>query len=131
MEDVESLVKTTLGEIEKVLSTKTVVGEPMTIEGNTLIPLISVGFGFGAGGGSGMGMAKQKGEGAGAGTGGGAGVKPVAVIIINKDGVRVEPIMGSMATAIERIGEAVPKSLEKLMEKWWERRKGKEEKQEG
>ena len=118
MEDVESLVKTTLGEIEKVLSTKTVVGEPITIEGNTLIPLISVGFGFGAGGGSGTGMAKQKGEGFGSGSGGGAGVKPVAVIIINKDGVRVEPIMGSMATAIERIGEALPKSMEKLMEKW-------------
>jgi len=126
MEDVENLVKTTLGEIEKMLSTKTVVGEPMTIEGNTLIPLISVGFGFGAGGGSGAGMAKQKGEGAGAGTAGGAGVKPVAVIIINKEGVKVEPIMGGMATAIERVGEAVPKALEK----WWERRKGKEEKKE-
>ena len=33
MEIVENLVKTTLGEIEKVLSTKTVVGEPLTIEG--------------------------------------------------------------------------------------------------
>ena len=132
MEDVENLVKTTLGEIEKMLSTKTVVGEPMTIEGNTLIPLISVGFGFGAGGGSGAGMAKQKGEGAGAGTGGGAGVKPVAVIIVNKEGVKVEPIMGGMATAIERVGEAVPKALEKFMEKWWERRKEKkEEKKEG
>ena len=128
MADVESLVKTTIGEIEKLLSTKTVVGEPITIEGNTLIPLISIGFGFGAGAGLGMGMAKQKGEGAGAGTGGGAGVKPVAVIIINKEGVRIEPIMGGMATAIERVGEAVPKALEK----WWERRKEKkEEKKEG
>ena len=52
MEIVENLVKTTLGEIEKVLSTRTVVGEPITIEGATLIPLISVGFGFGAGGGN-------------------------------------------------------------------------------
>jgi uncharacterized spore protein YtfJ len=109
-----------------VLSTKTVVGEPVTIEGNTLIPLISIGFCFGAVGGSGVGMAKQKGEGAGAGTGGGAGVKPVAVIIINKEGVRIEPIMGSMATAIERIAEVVPNSLERVLEKWWESRKEKE-----
>ena len=130
MAEVESVVRTTLEEIEKVLSTKTVVGEPITIEGNTLIPLISIGFGFGAGAGSGMGMAKQKGEGTGAGTGGGAGVKPVAVIIINKEGVRIEPIMGSLATAIERVGEAVPNDLEKFMEKWWERREGKEEKKE-
>lgn len=127
MAEVESVVKTTLEEIEKVLSTKTVVGEPITIEGNTLIPLISIGFGFGALAGTGMGK-MQKGEGSGAGTGGGAGVKPVAVIIINKEGVKIEPIMGSMATAIERIGEAVPKSIENFVEKWWERKKEEEEK---
>jgi uncharacterized spore protein YtfJ len=119
MEIVESLVKTTLGEIEKVLSTKTVVGEPLTIEGITLIPLISAGFGFGAGGGSGKGETKQKGEGIGGGTGGGAWVKPVAVIIISKEGVKIEPIMGSLAGAIEKLGETIPQ----MIEKWWERRK--------
>ena len=119
MEDVENLVKITLGEIEKVLSTKTVVGEPMTIEGTTLVPLISAGFGFGAGGGSGRGEAKQKGEGSGGGTGGGAWVKPAAVVIIDKAGVRVEPIIGSLAGAIEKIGETIPR----MMEKWWERKK--------
>ncbi len=129
MAEVESIVKATLEEIEKVLSTKTVVGEPITIEGNTLMPLISIGFGFGALAGTGMGK-MQKGEGSGAGTGGGAGVKPMAAIIINKEGVKIEPIMGSMATAIERIGEAVPKSIEKFVEKWWERKKGEEEKKE-
>jgi uncharacterized spore protein YtfJ len=119
MELVENLIKTTLGEIEKVLSTKTVVGEPLTIEGNTLIPLISAGFGFGAGGGSGKGEAKQKGEGTGGGAGGGAWVKPVAVIIVTKEGVKIEPIMGSLAGAIEKLGETIPQ----MIEKWWERRK--------
>ena len=37
---IENLVKTTLAEIEKLLSTKTVVGEPITIEGTTIVPLI-------------------------------------------------------------------------------------------
>ena len=119
MEIVESLVKSTLGEIEKVLSSKTVVGEPLVVEGTTLIPLISAGFGFGAGGGSGRGESKQKGEGTGGGTGGGAYVKPVAVVIINKDGVRVEPIMGSLAGAMEKLGETIPN----MLEKWWEHRK--------
>ncbi len=121
MEYVENLVKAALGEIEKVLSTKTVVGEPLTIEGITLIPLISAGFGFGAGGGSGKGEAKQKGEGAGGGTGGGAWVKPVAVVIVSKDGVKIEPIMGILAGAMEKLGEMVPQ----MIEKWWERRKEK------
>ncbi len=127
MEVVENLVKTTLGEIEKVLSTKTVVGEPISVEGTTIIPLISVGFGFGAGGGEAKGEAKQKGEGAGGGTGGGAGVKPIALIIIDKEGVRVESIKGSMAAAIEKIGETIPNMIEKCMDmcaqKWGERKK--------
>ncbi len=123
MEIVESLTKTTLGEIEKVLTTRTVVGEPITIEGTTLIPLISIGFGFGAGGGSGKGEAKQQGEGTGGGTGGGAWVRPKALVIIDKDGVRIEPIPGSISTAIEKIGEAVPKMVENVAGKWTERKK--------
>lgn len=123
MEVVDSLVKTTLGEIEKVLSTRTVVGEPITVQEATLIPLISVGFGFGAGGGSGRGEAKQKGEGTGGGTGGGAWVRPVAVIIADKEGVRIEPIRGGLSTAIERIGEIIPQTIEKGLEKWRERSK--------
>ena len=127
MEEVDSLVKTTLGEIEKVLSTRTVVGEPINVQDATLIPLISVGFGFGAGGGSGRGEAKQKGEGSGGGTGGGAWVKPIAIVIIDKQGVRIESIRGSLATVIEKIGETIPQMIEKCvescMEKWRERKK--------
>jgi uncharacterized spore protein YtfJ len=122
MEIVENLVKTTLGEIEKVLSTKTVVGEPMTVEGATLIPLITAGFGFGAGGGEGKGEAKQKGEGAGGGTGGGAWVKPVAIIIIDKQGARIEPIRGGLAAAVEKMAETCPRIMEKCIEKWGERK---------
>jgi len=109
MENIEALLKTALGEVEQLLNTKTVIGEPITIEGNTLIPLVSIGFGFGAGGGSGKGDDPLKGEGAGAGTGGGGGIKPVAIIIINQDGVRVEPIKGGAASAFEKIGEAIAK----------------------
>lgn len=123
MEVVENLIKTTLGEIEKVLSTRTVVGEPITIQDVTLIPLISVGFGFGAGGGEGRGEAKQKGEGSGGGAGGGAWVRPKAVIIIDKEGVRIEPIMGSISYAIEKVGERIPQMVEKCIEKWEDRKK--------
>jgi uncharacterized spore protein YtfJ len=124
MDVVENLVKTTLGEIEKVLSTRTVVGEPIAVQDATLIPLISVGFGFGAGGGEGKGEAKQKGEGMGGGTGGGAWVRPKAVITVDKGGVRIEPVMGSMATAVEKIGEIIPRMMEKCIETWGERKKG-------
>jgi uncharacterized spore protein YtfJ len=103
MKDVEGLFKTTVDEIERMLNSKTVVGEPMTVEGNTLIPLVSLGFGFGAGGGTGQIKAGE--EASGGGTGGGGGVKPVALIIINADGVRVEPIKGGAASVLEKMVE--------------------------
>jgi len=123
MDDVEKLVKTTLGEIEKVLDSKTVVGEPMVIEGTTLIPLMSVGFGFAAGGGSGKGETKEAVEGGGSGSGGGAGVRPIAIIVIDKEGVRIEPIKGGWAAAIEKFSETIPDIAAKITEKWGERQK--------
>lgn len=117
MEEVEKLVKTSLGEIEKLLSTKSVIGEPITIEGNTIIPLINIGFGFGAGGGSCKGEKTSKGEGTGGGAGGGGGIKPIAIVIISKDGVKVEPIKGSTASALEKFGDIIGKAIERHGEK--------------
>ena len=110
MEDVERLLKTAMGEIERMLNTKTVVGEPIAIEGNTLIPLVSVGFGFGAGGGTGKMKAGGAGEGTGGGARGGGGVKPIALIIINNDGVRLEPIKGAATSVLEKVAETISKT---------------------
>ncbi|MDH3460353.1 MAG: spore germination protein GerW family protein [Burkholderiaceae bacterium] len=105
--DIDNLFAKAIGEIERILNTKTVVGEPITVEGNTLIPLISVGFGFGVG--SGEGVDPKKGAGSGGGTGAGGGVKPVALIIINKDGVRVEPIKGAAASLLDKVADVASK----------------------
>lgn len=126
MDDIEKLIKTTLGEVQKVLNSKTVVGEPITINSTTIIPLLSVGFGIGAGGATGIGDDKQAGEGSGSGSAGGAGAKPIAVIIIDKNGARIEPIKGGIAAALEKLVETVPEVIEKVAEKWGE---GKKEEQ--
>ncbi|MDH4276361.1 MAG: spore germination protein GerW family protein [Gammaproteobacteria bacterium] len=109
MKNVEQLFTSTVSELERILNTKTVVGEPITIDGNTLIPLVSLGFGFGAGGGEGTDPNKVAGT--GGGTGGGGGIKPVALIIINKDGVRVESIKGGTASVLEKAVETVGNAL--------------------
>ncbi|HSC26887.1 MAG TPA: spore germination protein GerW family protein [Vicinamibacterales bacterium] len=110
-------MKTTLGEIERLLNTRTVVGEPISMEGNTVIPLISIGFCFGAGGGSGKEAKTISGEAFGGGSGGGGGIKPVAIIVVNKQGVRVEPVRKAAATIVEKVGEAIGRIVEKRGEK--------------
>jgi len=116
MEDVEKLTKTTMGEIERLLNTKSVIGEPITVEGNTIVPLISIGFGFGAGGGTGTSEKKEKGSGTGSGTGGGGGIKPIAVVVINKDGVHMAPA-GGAANVMEKFAEVIGQAIEKRSEK--------------
>ena len=96
-----------ISEIEPMLSTKTVVGDPITVDGNTLIPLISVGFGFGVG--TGEGNDPKKGAGNSGGAGGGGGVKPVGVIIINKDGVRLETVKGGAASLVDKLVDVASK----------------------
>ncbi len=114
MDTLENLVKTTLAEIEKILNSKTVMGEPITIEDSTIIPLTKVGFGFGIG--SGSGKAKEKEEGAGGGIGGGGGVRPVAMIIVNKDGVKIEPVTNK-TSVLEKLGETIPQIIDKVGQK--------------
>ena len=123
MEDVENMVRTTISQIEKVLSSKTVIGEPITVGETTLIPLLSMGFGFGAAGGAGKADAKQSGDGLKGGTGGAGGMRPIAIIIIDKEGVRIEPIKSSVAAALEKLGDKVPGVVEKIADRWGERKK--------
>ena len=60
----------TLGELERMLDAKNVVGEPMEIGGATVIPLVNMGFGFGAGAGGGGGRSNNGEQGEGGGGGG-------------------------------------------------------------
>lgn len=85
-----------------------VYSEPVTSGDYTVITAseISVGLGFGYGGGGGAGPVPTEGEeeetgtskegigfGSGGGGGGGSSARPVAAIIVDPNGVRVEPIV--------------------------------------
>ncbi|HEY3496056.1 MAG TPA: spore germination protein GerW family protein [Polyangiaceae bacterium] len=107
--DIMKLVEGAARELEQILSSKTVVGAPLEIHGRTIIPLISVGFGIGVGGGKGT--DRKNGEGGGSAVGFGGGVKPVAVVISDASGIRVETIKGSAATAAEHIAETIGKVM--------------------
>jgi uncharacterized spore protein YtfJ len=120
MTEVEALLKATIGEMERLLATKTVIGEPITAGGKTVIPLLSVGAGFGAGAGAG-----KEDEGTSGGAGGGFGIKPVAVIIIEEESVRVEPVEKKPGSLIEQLADKIPSLIKKEIDER-EERKGKE-----
>jgi uncharacterized spore protein YtfJ len=124
MSEVETLLKATITEMERLLISKTVIGEPITSGENTVVPLLSVGAGFGAGAGSGRGD-----EGASGGAGGGFGIKPIAVIVIEKDTVRVEPVRKGGGSLIEQLADKVPQLIKKEIDEREEKKhKGSEEK---
>ena len=117
MTEIEALLKATIGEMERLLASKTVIGEPITAEGKTVIPLLSVGAGFGVGAGSGKGD-----EGTGGGAGGGFGMRPVAVIVIEEDAVRVEPVRKGGGSIIEQLADKVPQLIKKEIDEREERK---------
>jgi len=109
MEGLSEIIRTIAGEMQKSLSVRTVVGDPISIEGKTIVPLVSVGMGFGAGAGSG----KEQTSGGGGG-GGGLGMKPVAVIIIDAQGIKVESLQSPKTSLMKQLAEAVPKLAESM-----------------
>ncbi len=113
MEGLADIIRTITGEMQKSLSARTVVGDPISIEGKTIVPLVSVGMGFGAGAGSG----KEQATGTGGGGGGAMGMKPVAVIIIDDQGVKVERLKSPKPSLMEQLAEAMPKLAESMPKK--------------
>ena len=49
-------------------------------------------------------------------TGGGGGIKPVAIVVINEDGVKVEPGKRGSGRVLERIVDTIAKAREKKSE---------------
>ena len=108
MEDVETLLKGSVEELDRLLNAKNVLGDPIERDGATVIPIVSYGFGFGAGG-----NVAQK-SGSSAGTGAGGGIKPLGAIIFDKDGARVESVKGALTNMAEIIGETATAVADKV-----------------
>ncbi len=107
--NLEETLKVLTERIANMISTKTVIGEHITIEGRTIIPVTRVSFGFGSGSGEGKGKAGD--QGAGSGGGAGACVQPIAFLVVSKEEVQLFAIKEK--GVIERISEIIPEIMEK------------------
>ena len=119
IQDMEKMIQAALGQIEGVLDSKNVVGQPLTVGDYTIVPLISIGFGFGVGTGTAKSEEFIKGEGVGGASAGGGGMKPVAVVVIGPQGAKVEPLKGATASLLESLAANVKHT--------WPKRKSEED----
>ncbi len=108
---IDNLVKNTLHELQELMATKTVVGEPVNAGDHLVLPVSKVAFGFASGGGSGEADAKEKGKGTGEGIGGGWSIEPVAFVIVGKEGAKLLTI-GENEGIGSKIMDLAPKVMD-------------------
>jgi len=110
--------------IERLISSKTVIGDPITIGGITLVPVVDVVFGLGSSGaGDTPGAARAATDGHDPGKvkdgavtfATGARVSPRALIVIKADQVEVYPL--SAGSPIERILDRLPSLTGTILDK--------------
>lgn len=110
MSNLNANLETLFGKMEDFVSTKTVVGEPLTIGDMIIIPLVDVAFGVGAGSTDSAAEKDKKESGAG---GLGAKISPSAVIVINKSG-EIQLVNIKNQNAVNKLIDMVPGIAGKL-----------------
>jgi uncharacterized spore protein YtfJ len=107
--NVVDILKSVVGELKDIARSETIIGQPVTVGEQTVIPVVKISVGFGAGGG--QGEQEKNGGGFGGGGGGGARIEPIAFIIMDKSGVSLLPVAKGKW---EGLIEAIPGFAKKL-----------------
>ena len=114
-QNIPNMLENTIAKIREMVDVNSVIGEPITAEGVTIIPISKVSVGFGGGGSDYVSRNLNKQENPfGGGAGGGVKVTPVAFLIIKDGSVRMLPVAAPANTTADRIVEQVPDLLDKV-----------------
>lgn len=114
----EEMLRTTAGELDRLLSADHVVGTRLELEDRVVLPIVEYGFGLGAGEGKG-----PSGSGGG-GSGGGGGISPVALVVMERgvkgpEGMQIFTLRkeGHLAQALRIFSEKLaPQVIDALKE---------------
>ncbi|AOZ91410.1 GerW family sporulation protein [Paenibacillus crassostreae] len=129
MEDhpIKGLMQTAMENLKSMVDVNTIVGDPVqTPDGSVILPISKVAFGFAAGGSDFNVDRKAKSSGSssnehqdskrlpfGGGTGGGVSIRPIAFLVVGKDGVYILPL-DSQTHIYEKLIDTVPYVMEKI-----------------
>jgi uncharacterized spore protein YtfJ len=105
-------VETLVSHLHNLVSSKTVIGEPIVSGNATIIPILTASFGFGLG--SGEGTEPNKSAGKGGGGGAGAKLSPTALVIIQEGDIKVYSL--SQKGSLDKLMELAPSIISKIKE---------------
>ena len=109
--NMEYLNNNVLGNLKDLIRTETVIGDPIRMEGLTIIPVSRVTFGFGAGG---TDLGKEvNADKFGGGSGAGVTVQPVAFLVVKEGHVQLLQLADKNNTA-DRVVNMVPDVVDKI-----------------
>lgn len=110
---IKSIMDVTMDKLRAMVDANTIIGDPIVVDGVTLIPVSKVSFGL-ATGGSDFPSKTQSGL---FGGGGGAGVtvSPVAFIAVSEGNVKMMPVYNEL-NSFDKAFALAPEVLEKVKE---------------
>ncbi len=110
-----NMLENTIAKIREMVDVNSVIGDPITADGVTIIPVSKVSVGFGGGGSDYVSKNANKQDNPfGGGAGGGVKVTPVAFLIVKDGNVRMLPVATPANTTADRIVEMIPDTLDKV-----------------
>ncbi|MCL2550268.1 MAG: sporulation protein [Methanimicrococcus sp.] len=111
---IQEVISEVTEELEKIVSTQTVIGDPITVSGKTFIPITRLSVGFASGG---FERGSKTGGNVPYGGGGGAGAKvePIAFIVIDNEKTELLTIKESqLEDEIVRFLSLIPSIIDKV-----------------
>ena len=110
-----NMLENTIAKIREMVDANSVIGNPITLDGITIIPISKVSVGFGGGGSDYVSKNPNKQENPfGGGAGGGVKVTPLAFLIIKGESVRMLPVAEPANTTVDRLVEQIPDVLDRI-----------------
>lgn len=110
---IQAILDTTMDKLKAMVNADVITGDPIVVDGLTLIPVSKVAYGV-ATGGSDFATKNQKGL-FGGGSGAGVTVSPIAFLVIKDGNVKMVPIYNELTT-LEKAVNMAPEIIDKAKE---------------
>ena len=110
---IEGMMGVTMEKIRQLVDANTIIGEPITVDGATIIPISRVTFGFASGGTDFDGKNAANKDLFGGGSGAGVNIQPVAFLVV-KDGCVRTIQLSDGSNTVDRALTMLPELVDKV-----------------